>query len=516
MQRLFFTSLAIMVSMAIAGPAAAQYGGQTQWNEPAPTYRPLPSTQTQPWHQPSRLPGMQQPANTMLQQPANNMRPITTRAGYPLYGSAPANNSPIYGTYQPPIPRQDDVAPGPVGQQQPTPAYDNAPTPNIHTPNVPTHGNFNCPPNAGAVSGGTFGGAVSGGTFGGGAAYGGCATGNCGVGGAAAHSIPSYFHGSRARNTNWFVGLRGLIFTREYEDDLGLSYIGTRGGFSTDADLNNFGGFEAFVGGRHCSGWGWQLGYWGLYPERADTTFGPTPLTALGGLSALDFPLTGQDVQAIYNSADNHRYYRTNEFHNFEANFLRNAGCINGLCCNAINLELLAGFRYFRFREDFRYGTFTTNPLYPAQLFYDLETENDLIGFQLGCRSEYCLTKRFRFSLGTKLGIYDNQIYSRQSIHDDSGNFAQITGGPYAGTTYAFASRKHDVAFLGEFDLGLIYQISCCWRLAVGYRAVVASGVALAPDQVPFNFTDPREINRINSNGCLVLHGAYAGLEFCF
>ena len=69
---------------------------------------------------------------------------------------------------------------------------------------------------------------------------------------------------------------------------------------------------------------------------------------------------------------------------------------------------------------------------------------------------------------------------------------------------------------MGEADLGLGYQLSSSVRLTIGYRLIGVTGVALAPDQIPYNFTDANELRRINSNGSLLLHGVYGGLNYCF
>jgi hypothetical protein len=330
----------------------------------------------------------------------------------------------------------------------------------------------------------------------------------------------SYFDSAAcapARRTNWVVGIRGLYFERDYEDDVGLGY--TPGPpaetiFSTDADMEWMGGIEVSLGMRHCNGLGWELVYWGLYPEQGDYTLFNSPDTSLVGLANLDFNF--QSVLDIYNAGDNYRVYRDNEINNIELNFLRNGGCVTGRCCRTTSFEWLGGFRFFRFDEDFRFATFTSNQAYPPQVFYDLGVENDLYGVQFGGRSERCLGQRFRVSFGSKVGIYNNHITHTQLIHDGAGNVADITTGAFGGTPYDFESEKDDVAMSGELELALIYQLSACCRASLGYRVLGISGVALAPDQIPLNNADAREVERIDSNGSLLLHGAFLGLERCF
>ena len=75
-------------------------------------------------------------------------------------------------------------------------------------------------------------------------------------------------------------------------------------------------------------------------------------------------------------------------------------------------------------------------------------------------------------------------------------------------------SQILNVQFVSCF--GLIYLLTNSCRATIGYRLIGVTGVALVPDQIPVNFTDVNQIERINSNGSLLLHGFYGGLNFCF
>ncbi len=336
---------------------------------------------------------------------------------------------------------------------------------------------------------------------------GGCDSGHCGVGGGGL---------VRGSDRNVVFGLRGLVFERDYEDDRGLASNSLgQSLFSTDNEIDTLGGFETFIGVRNCSGIGWEFSYFGLFADRTDVTFSGAPLyTNLRGLGDLD--LIGSDVAATFDTSDNYRIYRFNEIHNAEFNLLHNAGCAPTFRCGSMNVEWLAGIRWFKFSEDYRITANNFLTTYPAQTLYDLEVENNLVGVQLGARAERCLRNRLSLSLGAKFGVYNNDIYTRQSITDGNGTFATAAVGPYAGSDYALSSTKDEVATLGELDLGLNWQFAECWRANVGYRVIGVSGVALAPEQIPYNFADFDNTNRIRSNGDLLLHGAYFGVEKAF
>ncbi len=341
--------------------------------------------------------------------------------------------------------------------------------------------------------------------------------GECGTAGGCDYG--NYFDGNAescapARSANWVGGVYGLAFRRDYEDDKGLSAIPSNLSQylnSTSAKMGTMGGLEAVLARRGCDGNGFEVRYWGLYPDTADAGLAGSPYTNLTGLSQVEFG--GFPVSQIYNRSATHFVYRDNTIHNFEFNLLRSLGTTD---CGKRNWEWLAGFRYLSFDESLRYATFTQNANYPPNFFYDNCAHNDLFGFQVGARSERCLKNRFGYQFGTKIGIYGNHIEACQSIHDGNQAFAEISSGPYAARDYAFESSKDDVSMMGELNLGLTYQLKCNWRAIAGYRVLGVSGIALAPDQIPINFTDAQDIARIKSNGSLILHGSYFGVERSF
>ena len=164
---------------------------------------------------------------------------------------------------------------------------------------------------------------------------------------------------------------------------------------------------------------------------------------------------------------------------------------------------MLGGFRYFGFDEGLSFSAFQAGGL-PENLAYNITARNRLAGFQLGGRSEICLSKRLRFALGTKVGVFGNRASASQRIIDETGSIALIDRGPNTGREFDYSSKDDDVAFLGEFDLSLIFQTSHKSRFVFGYRGVGVAGVALAADQIPFDFTDARDLESIRTNLSLI------------
>jgi hypothetical protein len=47
-----------------------------------------------------------------------------------------------------------------------------------------------------------------------------------------------------------------------------------------------------------------------------------------------------------------------------------------------------------------------------------------------------------------------------------------------------------------------------------GYRALAVTGIALPSAQIPNNFEDVFGVAQIDSNGSMILHGAFLGVEY--
>ena len=186
-----------------------------------------------------------------------------------------------------------------------------------------------------------------------------------------------------------------------------------------------------------------------------------------------------------------------------------------------MNIGWLFGLRYFRFNEDlfvdFDNLDNTISYVDPDSEFsHEVDVENNLLGPQLGVNVDYFLSRRLHLDLGSRFGFYANHITSSQRIYNAAGPaYLPLATGD---VNFEFQSEEDEIAYLGELRAGLGYKIGRNSRLAFGYRAISASGVAIASAQ----FRDARvnqvpwKIQDINSDGSLLLHGVYAGLDFAW
>jgi len=160
-------------------------------------------------------------------------------------------------------------------------------------------------------------------------------------------------------------------------------------------------------------------------------------------------------------------------------------------------LDVLAGVRYVGFSEEYR----ELYPGFPSSLTR-WASGNDLIGFQLGARgSIWDIRPGLRVLGSAKAGIYYNSAHSS----------AELIFPVFKAFT---ADNRGRVAFLGELELLLSYQMSLTWSARFGYHLIWLDGVATAADQIPntsgifSGFTTTTD-----TANSVFFHGVSAGLE---
>ena len=176
----------------------------------------------------------------------------------------------------------------------------------------------------------------------------------------------------------------------------------------------------------------------------------------------------------------------------------------------------LAGVRYFRFTDSLTYAASRADTTFGNgndDIYYDSRTVNDLVGGQIGGIMNFCTGRRASLYALTKMGVYGNhaRFNSDLGTRNDS---AYVSNGPFNGDNYMISSSKTDVAFIGELGTGLNYRLSPKWSGLVGYRAIVASGVATAANQLPLQMSHLGNASNFNNNSSLILHGVNLGAVY--
>ena len=339
----------------------------------------------------------------------------------------------------------------------------------------------------------------------------------------------SPFVGPQGR-TGWYGGVAALIMNRSQANNVWLSDdqtdIRDRVLNSNDAAFSTVGGVAATIGHYfNCGQNSIQFAYWGLYPGTSEANaYGAA--TAAGIDRILHFDALEYDAGAgnqnlgdtFFFNAERHRVQRSYQANNLELNLLGH-NFTNG--CSPLQLGWLAGVRYFRFDDNFLYSSDPNDTVFtgaPEEVHYAIDAQNNLLGFQIGGQANYCVGPRLGLFANTKVGVYGNHMSQTSRIYGSNGQaFVGDAASPYFGQDVYATASKNTYSMIGDLSIGANWCINPCWSINAGYRAVGLTGVALSTNQVPGDFIAALDsIRTVYPNGCVLLHGAFAGVNYCY
>ena len=344
-------------------------------------------------------------------------------------------------------------------------------------------------------------------------------------------------YGCGACPNHWYASGQGLFMKKDFRHGFNTSIdtwdsnvvLGNCGCIAGDL----VGGFEVTVGRTFCGCQNaLEVTYWGLFPgENWKSAYGADmagQLDTTWNFSDLDYDDgagTSGIVSDWYNDAQHHTVASEYTINSGDVNLVGQTcgGNILNSCCvdpcgPCLSFGWSAGIRYFQFNERVMFGPDDWDTVWSGnggELWYENEVTNDLLGFQLGGELNYRFAKCWSVFVNGKAGVYGNHATNNQSVYGSNG-YATMNNGAWDGEAYWIESSTTDLAMLAQLDLGVKWQINCNWSLTAGYRVVGVSGVALYADQIPTDFSNYDVISDINTNGSLLLHGGFAGVEFCF
>ena len=342
---------------------------------------------------------------------------------------------------------------------------------------------------------------------------------------------------------NWFGSVAALYMSRNEPNRLWTTYDSSdnTNQLPTDAITQWGVGGEVSFGRYFCCGaFAIEATYWGLESLNGYSSQSiaggtvSTPLLVDANNNGITFG--GVNGAVYFDGAQEHIVRRENEIQNIEINLLGTPGIAYGAygamgcgscggygcssCgCNPFSLGWNLGVRYFRFEENFLFGSRNGATWGEAggtnEAYLDDNCRNDLVGFQFGADFSYTMFGKWRVFAAPKLGIYNNHVQHYFNLRRGDGVVASAA--PAGVTdTYPVSSSEDALAFLSEIDLGLDWQVAPHWSVFLGYRVIFATGIALADNQIPTYVVDIPEIADIDTNGDLVLHGAFAGVTVRF
>ncbi len=293
------------------------------------------------------------------------------------------------------------------------------------------------------------------------------------------------------------------------DPNTGATYLAT-----SDLDSSFAPGIRATVGMSLCCGQLLEFSYLGLYPG-SESAVAVRP----GPDAFLTFP--GNLFGNAFVDFDSARATLGSAFNGLEANLPGCRECCEPCCCDPCcedsccgdacccgdkvsneSLEWFAGVRYINFNQDLDLVTQRMIAGGTEEGVYNVRTVNNLYGLQVGARARK-EPDRFGWEATGKVGIFANDARQEQTVTD----FPDFVIRP------TVSASDTVVAFVGETNLTALYRLSDVWNLRAGYSAVWITGLALAPDQLDFNFAMSPSGDQLHSDGWMLLHGLNIGLE---
>ena len=172
--------------------------------------------------------------------------------------------------------------------------------------------------------------------------------------------------------------------------------------------------------------------------------------------------------------------------------------------------SFLIGARYMQVDELFGYRTVSAQPAGGSINDIDINTENSLLGLQIGLLSQFMVRERIWIDFDLKGGIFRNDVSLNQNYVNTD------TAGAVLGT-FADAVDHERTTFVGDLSLTANYQVTPAVSFKLGYNAIWISGIAVASENL---MSDLNILSlgpaMLDHSGDIVYHGPTAGLTFAY
>lgn len=245
--------------------------------------------------------------------------------------------------------------------------------------------------------------------------------------------------------------------------------------------------FGMAAGPRLATGWTWKSGYtaelvyFGMnnWASQASVT-GNNNLSIPGDLGLATFDFFAADrMDVTYDS----------RIQNVEAN----------LWSPMAGMEWLTGFRHFSVIENFKIASFDADT-YKSD--YQIQTNNQLYGGQIGVRKRWTWDW-LSFAPEAKFGILGN-ANNQHSLVRDLDNSKVLRD---VQASSSILSSLSELRLVG--DAALTENL----KLTFGYNLIWLTGIAQAPYQLDFTYTDASS-RFVDDNHSIFYHGANVGLNW--
>jgi hypothetical protein len=270
--------------------------------------------------------------------------------------------------------------------------------------------------------------------------------------------------------------------------------------FVSTSDLNSSfnPGLQATAGMRLPNGRAVEFDYFGLFGGNASAVAVKPDPNAF-----LTFP--NNSVGNVFVDMDRAQVNYSSSVNSIAVNLPCCCGCCDECCCGDVHCRSFtwfAGFRYLNLNERLNISAQRTVAGAVEDGTYNIRTTNNLYGGQLGAR-----LRRTQGRLGWDAtgfaGIFGNAAQQTQAVTD----FPNFPLRP------SVSSNRGGVAFVGGTNLSALYGLTNVWNLRAGYTILWIEGLALAPNQLNFNFASSQGGSQLHNGGGMFLHGVNVGLD---
>lgn len=312
----------------------------------------------------------------------------------------------------------------------------------------------------------------------------------------------------------WFAGATGLVMTRTLPT--GVPVMRPAGGTqltTTSGGLSWPGGVDLHVGrwfgARQKNAV--EFIYWGAFGMGStDSVAGsgivaiPQAAATVGSTPAVDYltSATGQEIT------------RSDLVNDIEINWLYSLGDRPEFASRdpsspsrSVNLMWLAGFRFFQLEDVLTASTSSATGGSP--LDFNVATNNNLYGGQVGAKFDWRFANRLRFNAVPKFMLAGNSITNTSTLATAAGTPAVFTA---SGAPVNVHSTLGVFSWLGSIDTGVAWDVTDHWSLSLGYRVVGVGNIAQADGQWPTLITN-ESLSGIAAGSSTIIHGGFAGFE---